>query len=139
MTPHIIPEGEIQLELNPSIEAIVDPGPPNSQFAPTIAKRDVSTTITVGDRRTAVISGLIREDTTKVERKIPLLGSLPLIGRFFKHTRDAKQKTNLMILVTPTIIQDDEMASRVERALREKTGLKTSELTVNMENGDGER
>ena len=139
MTPHIIPGGEVQLELHPSIEAIVDPGPPNSQFAPTIARRDVSTTITVGDGKTAVISGLIREDITKVERRIPFLGSIPLLGRFFRSTRDLKQKTNLMILVTPTIIKDDEIASRIERVLREKSGLKTSDVSANMENGDGER
>ena len=48
--------------LNPSIEAVIDPGPDDTQFAPTIAKREVSTTVIVPDNKSIVIAGLTRED-----------------------------------------------------------------------------
>ena len=65
-TPHVNPDREILMELNPTIEAIIDEGSADTPFTPTIAKREVSTTVTVPDKATVVISGLIREDNVRV-------------------------------------------------------------------------
>lgn len=127
LTPHIIPGGEVQMVLNPSIEAVIDPGPSGTQFAPTIARREVSTTVTVGDGRTIVIAGLTRADKTKVVRKVPILGSIPLIGWLFRHTTDEENKTNLLIFVTPYIVTNDEDAGKIMNAWQEKTGLNKDE------------
>jgi general secretion pathway protein D len=123
LTPHINPRGEVRMELNPSIEAIIDSGPTGDALAPTIAKREVSTTVTVPDGQTVVLSGLMREDQTENIRKIPVLGSLPLIGWLFRHTITAKEKTNLIIFVTPHIVTDYAEAERVTEAWREKTRI----------------
>ena len=84
---------------------------------PRIRLRQVTTSAIVWDGQTVVLGGLITEDVTKIKDKIPLLGDLPLVGRFFRSESNASNKKNLMIFVTPTIIDpagnrlhsDDEM------------------------------
>jgi len=126
LTPYIIPGGEVRMVLNPSIEAVIDSGP-TGQYAPTIAKRDVSTTVTVRDGRTIVIAGLTREDNTKVVRRVPYLGSIPLIGFLFRKTSDSVEKTNLLIFVTPRIVDDIDKADVVMKNWEKKTDLKANE------------
>ena len=110
LTPQINPDGEVKMKLNPSIEAILDPGV-DGAYTPTIAKREVSTTVTVPDGQIIVLSGLIREDRTKVVRKIPLLGSLPLIGWLFRRTTDQMERTNLLIFVRPRLVKPGDEAA----------------------------
>lgn len=123
LTPHVNPRGEVKLKLNPSIEAIVDEGPAGTDFAPSIAKREVSTTVTIPNQATVVISGLIREDRIETVSKVPLLGDLPLIGWLFKSKSEQKQRTNLLIFVTPHIVTRLDDADALRRALEEKTTL----------------
>lgn len=127
LTPHIISGQEVRMELAPSIEAVVDPGPSGTQFAPTIAKRGASTTVTVPDGRTVIIAGLTREDRTEVVKKVPLLGSIPVLGWLFRHTSEGTEKTNLLIFVTPKIMSDDSAAQGVRERWETKTGLKSDE------------
>ena len=54
--------------------------------------------------QTVVIGGLIRDDKITIEKKIPLLGDIPLIGTLFKFQRDRLQKTNLLLFITPYIL-----------------------------------
>ena len=101
VTPHVNPNNEILLKLNPSIEAIIEQTTGGKSFTPTIAKREVTTTITVPDGDTVIISGLIREDTIEKETRVPILGSIPLLGFLFRHTVEELERTNLLIFVTP--------------------------------------
>jgi general secretion pathway protein D len=99
--PHVNPTGEILMKINPCIEAIIDQSSGDLAFTPTIAKREVTTTITVPDGDMVIISGLIREDNVSKIVKVPILGSIPLLGFFFRHTEEAVERTNLLIFVTP--------------------------------------
>jgi general secretion pathway protein D len=128
LTPHINPNDEVCMSLNPSIEAIIDPGPSGTQFAPTIARREVSTTVTVPSGKTIIISGLIREDRTKVVRKIPILGSIPILGVLFRHTVDATERTNLIIFVTPRVMTEAADAQAATDDWSRRTGLSTTNL-----------
>lgn len=121
VTPHVNPDKMITLKLNPSIEAVVDSGPPDMRFAPTIAKREVSTIVTVPDRSTVVISGLIREDKIKRENSVPILGRIPLLGFLFRSTSDATVRSNLLIFVTPSLVTDMEQAEEYKRMLKQRT------------------
>jgi general secretion pathway protein D len=122
-TPHVNPDGKIQLALNPSIEAIIDEGPPETPFAPTIAKREVSTTVTVPDRATVIITGLMREDEIDEISKVPLLGDIPVLGWLFRSQQKRRQQTNLLIFVTPHIVTDLSEAMERRADLEERTGL----------------
>lgn len=132
LTPRINPSNEVCMILNPSIEAIIDSGASGTQFAPTISKREVSTTVTVPDGQTIVISGLIREDRTSVVRRIPILGSIPLIGILFRRTVEAKNRTNLIIFVTPHVMSTEVKARAATDRWSRKTGLNmtNTEATV---------
>ena len=120
LTPQVNPDREIRLELNPSIESVVEESSEALRYTPTIAKREVQTTVTIPDRATVILSGLIREDTSRLTTKVPLLGDLPLLGWLFRSTSDVKKRTNLLIFVTPRIVTDMQMAekekARLERA-----------------------
>lgn len=123
VTPHVNPNREITLVLNPAIEAIVDAGPASQQFAPTIARREIKTTITVPDRATVVISGLIREDKARRERKIPLLGDIPWLGWLFRYQTDTTRRNNLLVFVTPRIIEGGEQTEAINAAMERRTEL----------------
>jgi type II secretory pathway component GspD/PulD (secretin)/tetratricopeptide (TPR) repeat protein len=84
---------------------------------PRFRVRQVTTSAIVWDGQTVVLGGLIAENVTKIKDKIPVLGDLPIFGRLFRSESSQTKKKNLMIFVTPTIIDpagnrfhsDDEM------------------------------
>lgn len=123
LTPHVNPDGEIQMDLNPSIESVVEESSEALKYTPTIAKREVKTTVTIPDRTTIILSGLIREDTAKIATKVPVLGDLPLIGFLFRSTSDSKKRTNLLIFVTPRIVTDMQVAEQEKARLEQATSL----------------
>ena len=71
---------------------------------PKFRLRQVATSVVVWDGQTVVLGGLISEDVTKVKDRVPVLGDLPLLGRFFQSESSVTSKKNLVIFVTPTII-----------------------------------
>jgi general secretion pathway protein D len=73
--------------------------------------RQITTTAVVWDGQTIVLGGLITENTTKTKDKVPVLGDLPMLGRLFRSESSFRKKKNLLIFVTPTII--DPAGNRV--------------------------
>lgn len=131
MTPHIIPDGIVQLELEPSIEAVTDKGI-STDYAPTISKRKVKTTVMVENGKTIVIAGLMRNDTAEIKKKIPLLGDIPLLGWLFRWNSTEEKKTNILIFVTPTVISDSADADALKADLEKRTGLSSQTITEEM-------
>jgi general secretion pathway protein D len=79
------------------------------------SKRSAETTVVVRDNQTVVLGGLIGNTDTEVESKIPLLGDLPLIGALFRGRRTVSRKTNLLIFLTPHVIDGPEDLEEVYR------------------------
>lgn len=125
--PQVNPNKEITLQLNPSIEAIIQQSSEGIALTPTIARREVKNTLTMPNGATVVISGLMREDIVKEVNKVPILGSIPIIGFFFRNTVDRKEKTNLLIFVTPYIVTDEVENEAMTDRWRTRTGLETPE------------
>lgn len=123
LTPHVTPDDRIQMELHPTIEAVLDPGGTTVNLTPTIARREVSTTVTVPDGRTIVIAGLTREDKLTSEKRVPLLGSIPLLGWLFRSSSDSVEKKNMLIFVTPRIVHDMDVADRIREDWSSRTGI----------------
>lgn len=122
MTPQIIPGGLVRVELNPSIEAITGDGGADG-LTPVIAKRTVNTTVTVPDGESIVIAGLTRRDVQSIRRRVPLLGSVPLLGWFFRYDYDREARTNLLIFVTPRIVRDSADSRSISADWSAKTGI----------------
>jgi len=74
---------------------------------PIVAERTTLTNVQVADNETVVIGGIIKDYTTIVDDKIPILGDIPLLGNFFKSKSTSIKKTNLLIFVTARIIKPD--------------------------------
>jgi general secretion pathway protein D len=79
------------------------------------SKRTAETTVVVRDNQTVVLGGLIGNTDTEVESKIPLLGDLPLVGVLFRGRRTISRKTNLLIFLTPHVIDGPEDLEEVYR------------------------
>ena len=73
---------------------------------PTTFKRTATTTVLVKDNNTIVIGGIIGQDDTEGEYKIPILGDIPVIGWLFKEKSTSRKKTNMFIFITPRIIKN---------------------------------
>jgi len=101
-----ISEGEyIKLDIYQEISAVKDFG---TATAPNLGstKRSAKTSVVVKNTDTVVIGGLIQDTDQVTESKIPLLGDLPFLGWLFKTKNTKREKTNLLIMLTPRIIKD---------------------------------
>lgn len=87
---------------------------------PTTFTRTADTTVVVQNEQTVVIGGMIGQDTSKGEYKVPLLGDIPGLGWLFKSKSDTEKKTNLFIFITPHIMENPAELSRVFREKREE-------------------
>jgi len=101
-----ISEGEyIKLDIYQEISSVKDFGTAtNPNLGST--KRSAKTSVVVKNTDTVVIGGLIQDTDQVTESKIPLLGDLPLLGWLFKTKNTKREKTNLLIMLTPRIIKD---------------------------------
>jgi len=77
----------------------------SNDFRPTTYKRTANTTVVVHNEETVVIGGMIGQDTTSGEYKVPWLGDIPLLGWLFKSHSDTEDRTNLFIFITPHIVE----------------------------------
>ena len=107
ITPQILEGDRVRMDIRQEISSLVEtPQEVLVELGPTTNKREATTTIVVSDRQTVVIGGLIRDDETLVVRKIPLLGDIPLLGWFFKFKSKRMIKSNLLIFLTPYIVNE---------------------------------
>jgi general secretion pathway protein D len=88
--------------------------------APIVNQRLATTEVSVQDGQTVIIGGIISDQTTKTVNKIPILGSLPLIGGLFRSTDKAKVKTELMVFLTPRIVHNPGQVSTVTAGVKEQ-------------------
>ncbi len=90
-------------------------------LGPTWKERKLSTSVVVRDQDNLVLGGLIDERVEKTVEKLPLLGDLPLLGALFRSTKHVHSKSNLLIVITPHLI-DDSAAGRAlfERRMHER-------------------
>ncbi|MDI6839940.1 MAG: secretin N-terminal domain-containing protein [bacterium] len=100
--PHINPENQVVLDLHPEVsdlssEATVAGGV-------IILSSEANTSLMVNDGQTVVIGGIVREKTGEVIRGVPIISSIPLIGRLFKSKSKTQSKSELLVFVTPHII-----------------------------------
>jgi general secretion pathway protein D len=80
---------------------------PTRPLPPPSLERNIKTSVTIPDGHTMVFGGVITDDQTRREDKIPILGDIPLIGFLFRNSNNTNKKTNLYFFLTPHIIADD--------------------------------
>jgi general secretion pathway protein D len=115
VTPFIGANNLVQMILEPQITSIDTSTPgqviqggsliSSAVFAPNLNKRSANTVVVTPDGQPVVIGGLISNDKASSESKVPLLGDIPLLGHLFKFSNKSNTKTELLIFLTPHIIQ----------------------------------
>lgn len=116
--PQINESDFIRLQVDEQTEEIASK---DDRLGPTTAKRTAKTVVVARDQQTIVIGGLIQERTVKSVQKVPLLGDIPVLGWLFRDNGVTKQRTNLLLFLTPYIIRDQSDFQRIfERKLKER-------------------
>ncbi len=125
VTPHITEDGLVALDVFPEISTLTGETVPISgqAEAPIFAKRSAETSVVVPDGSTVVIGGLMEDNTTQVTRKVPLLGDIPLLGLAFRRKIDTKTKTELLIFLTPRIVQGSSQLEQMTISERSRSRL----------------
>ncbi|PWU04213.1 MAG: hypothetical protein C5B43_04940 [Verrucomicrobia bacterium] len=77
---------------------------PSGFFQPIFSTREIQTEVTIANGATVIMGGLTREEVKQVDDRVPILGSIPLIGRLFRSKGETNQKRNLLIFVTANLI-----------------------------------
>jgi general secretion pathway protein D len=116
ITPQITEGDYLKLDIYQEISAVK----PNKGQATDLVttKRSAKTSVVVKDKDTVVIGGLIADRDTTTVNKIPILGDIPLLGWLFKTKSARREKTNLMILLTPRIIKSVQDMAKVSEQQR---------------------
>jgi type IV pilus assembly protein PilQ len=104
VTPHVGPDSSMILVVNPEISEIVEY---RGQFneRPVTSTRSATTQVQIRSGETVMIGGLIREVNTKIVRKVPILGDIPILNFLFRHKTSTKTKVDLMIFITPHLLE----------------------------------
>ncbi|MGM0413191.1 MAG: type IV pilus secretin PilQ [Pseudomonadota bacterium] len=114
VTPQITPDGRIIMDLQINKDSVGEV----FNGVPSVDTREVTTQALVADGETVVLGGIYETEQTREEDKVPLLGDLPLLGGLFRHTQEVNSKAELLIFVTPRLLEGDPTRAPVaERRL----------------------
>ncbi|TCB75107.1 type IV pilus secretin PilQ [Acinetobacter sp. ANC 3781] len=103
VTPSITPEGKVQMNLQIKNDSIGG-ATPTGQY--TINKNEINTNVLVDNGETVVLGGIFEQQTINQQTKVPFLGDLPYVGRLFRKDVKTDNKSELLIFVTPRIVND---------------------------------
>ncbi len=104
--PLISPEKEVTLQIVQTNNSIQGSTVISGNTIPNVNKQEVNTTITVPDRTTVVLGGLMTESSDTSESGFPVLKDIPVLGYLFKSKTTTKRKTELVLLIQPTVIEN---------------------------------
>jgi len=103
VTPSITPDGKVQMLLNITSDT---PGNPTPTGLLTINKNQINTNVLVNNGETVVLGGIFEQETRNGQTKVPFLGDIPYLGRLFRKDLKSDNKRELLIFVTPRIVND---------------------------------
>jgi general secretion pathway protein D len=135
VTPFISRDGLVEMIVAPQISSLSSQKVNiSSNFdVPVIELRSANTVVVTPDGQTVIIGGLIETDKTLVDSKIPILGDIPWLGNLFKHKQHADTKKELLIFLTPYVVNQPSRLASLTGAINENgrysnSAFKDSEL-----------
>ena len=129
--PQINEGNSIRLDIEQEVSSVFGPLTIGASEIAT-NKREIKTAVMVEDSEIIVLGGLISDDVQEFERKVPLLGDIPLLGRLFKSTTSSRSKKNLVVFLKPTIVRN---VSDMQMITNEKYNLLKAEQILNSKKG----
>jgi general secretion pathway protein D len=131
--PRISSDDKVVLDIKATLEDVVD----NTNVGlPTTTKRDVKTLSIVQNGETVIIGGLVKSKDAKKSIKIPLLGDIPILGIPFRHKYNSDEREDLVIMITPYIVNKSSDLQRVRKNL-DKIDAFSNEMALKLQEERG--
>jgi len=108
--PTVTQGGSVRMQIFQEVSSIFDRTNPSGIIT---NKRSIESQVLIDDGSTIVLGGLIQEDITSSEDKVPLLGDIPILGNLFRYEKRQRDKTNLMVFLKPVVIRDQDQAANL--------------------------
>jgi len=107
VTPQITPDDRVILDLTVSKDSVGQLVPSaTGGFVPSIDTRNIQTQVLVKDGQTVVLGGIMETERRDSEKKVPLLGDVPVLGNLFKTKSKVSNRDELLIFITPKILRE---------------------------------
>lgn len=134
VTPFIASDGMVEMIVSPEISDLTEQSVPisggsNPVGAPVISKRSADTVVVTPDGQTVIIGGLMSNSKSAVDSKIPLLGDIPLLGNLFKRKLRSDEKTELMIFLTPHVVNQPAQIAKMTKDEKASIDLSPTSFT----------
>lgn len=108
VTPHINKEGFVTLDVAPEVSEQNGSVTFDTAQVPILTTQETKTRVMIKDGETLIIAGLLKDKTTALKKKVPILGDIPFFGLIFQSRQTTVQKQDLLIFITPHIITPDK-------------------------------
>jgi general secretion pathway protein D len=130
ITPQITEGEHVKLDIYQEISSVKNQSDALTvSVGPTITKRSTKTSVLVKDSQTVVIGGLMQEKDEESVSKMPLLGDIPVLGWLFTEKHLTKNKTNLLVFLTPSVIKGSERLSQITSKKQKEFGVAEQRFT----------
>jgi general secretion pathway protein D len=122
VTPRVNASGLVIMEIQQEISNVVDaPSQTVSEItSPTINQRQINSTVAIASGETVALGGLIQDERERSRSGIPLLSRIPIVGALFRTDVDAARRTELLVLITPSVVESPARARAVTQELRNR-------------------
>jgi general secretion pathway protein D len=121
VTPRVNEGGEVQLDVSQEVSE-VSPTTSSTLNSPTFTERKINSTVSVQDGETIALGGLIKDSRSSGTSGIPYLQQIPILGALFSHKNDNATRTELLVLITPHVVQSVDSLRNVTADLRRHMG-----------------
>lgn len=119
ITPRVNESGRVVLTIEQEVSSVSNTTT-SSIDSPTISQRRVKTTVSMDDGQALALGGLIQERSSNGAHQVPVLGDIPVVGAMFRDKNDNRDRTELIVLLTPRVIRDRDDAAAVTDEYRRK-------------------
>lgn len=117
ITPRIHANNSVSLEINQSVSKVASNGIAGD-YRPTISTRDITSQILAQSGRTILLGGLIQESKDLTEKGVPVAANIPILGQLFRTNKDARKRTELLVLITPRVSRASAEIEEITRMLQ---------------------
>ncbi len=137
INPTVDKQGNIQAKINAEVSRLdwSNSVMANGYSMPGLSTRSAQTTVTIPSGMTMAIGGLLNSEDSKIVQKVPVLGDIPILGELFKYHNDSRQKSEIMILLTPRVVNErtevkmsDKMADYFNDSRREMQAMQNVDV-----------
>ncbi len=129
--PRITVRRDVDLRINLELSSIQPEATQLGGFI--VDRRETTTQLIVADGQTVVISGILRNEASEIERKVPFFGDLPLLGGLFRSWENVIGTTELVAFITPIVITNEEELDELNEPFRERLGTLERDIRVQQE------